>query len=88
MLRIDLDKTYTFLKHPGDIGFRLIKHRKNKDGSWGENIVGYYSTVEDGLNGYVKEQTKNSNATTIKELHDEIKELKAYVKKIAEGQVE
>ncbi len=88
MLRIDLDETYTFLKHPGDIGFRLVKHRKSKNGAWVEDVVGYYGTVEAGLNGYVREQTKNSNATTLKELHDEIKELKEYIKKIAEGELE
>lgn len=52
------------------------------------NVDGYYGTIEQALNGFVKLKLRTylskSDENTVKELKDEIKKLKDFIKNISE----
>lgn len=52
----------------------------DKDGKMKFRTIGYYSTLEQVLDGYVKYATRLSNATTLEELKQDLKEISEYIK--------
>ena len=85
MLNIKLEKDILLTSDENQL---LLKKEigVNKEGKMRYRILGFYATLEQSLNGYVKVKIKASEATTLKELLNEIKSLKEYIKKIANAE--
>lgn len=49
--------------------------------------LGYYSTLDQALEGYTRFKIKTSQATTLQELINEIKALRNYIKMLANGEI-
>lgn len=57
----------------------------DKEGKATFKTLGYYSTLEQALEGYLRFKIKTSQATTLQELLNEIKALKHYIKMLSNG---
>lgn len=56
--------------------------QRNKTGEFDFKDIGYYSTIEQDLKGFVKKATLNSKASNLKELTEEIRELYSLIKQL------
>lgn len=57
----------------------------DKNGDTTYRTLGYYSDLEQSLQGYLKYKTRTSDATTLQQVLNEIKTLKKYIKNISGG---
>lgn len=86
-MNIKIDNNYSLrsdLRNVILVENKIIQEGENK-GNPTETTVGYYGTVEGALNGYLKVKTNLSDATSIKELLDEIKNVKNTIKEVLKG---
>ena len=58
---------------------KKVKEGKNKGDEY-LHPIGYYSTVESCMEGLLQYKIKKSDATSIKELVDEIKEISKFIR--------
>jgi len=77
---IKVDDDYTI--RSDDLNFILDKNMVSEQGKSYGRTIGYYSSIENALLGFVKQRTLASNATSVAELIQEIRELNAYIKGI------
>jgi hypothetical protein len=63
---------------------KTVQEGKTK-GKVEENVIGFYATLDDALQSFVKQMQLESNAETIKELIQETKALKKYLKELLGG---
>ena len=63
---------------------KTVQEGKNKD-VIREEVIGFYATLDDALQSFVKQMQLESNAKTIKELIQETKDLKKYLKELLGG---
>lgn len=78
-MNIELDKNYR-LTSDGERNVVLQKKNEKKKYS----TVGYYSTVENAFQGYAQKRIIQSDAETIQELLDEIRDLREYLESVLE----
>lgn len=54
----------------------------NKEGEEVQNytVIGYYPTVEQAINSLIKKKLLNSQATTLKELKEDVESIREFVK--------
>lgn len=86
-MNIKIDNNYSLrsdLRNVILVENKIIQEGENK-GKPTETTIGYYGTVEGALNGYLKVKTNLSNATSIKELLDEIKSVKTIISEVLQG---
>ena len=60
---------------------------KDKKNNQIYRTLGYYTTLEQALDGYAKYKIRTSQATTLQELLNEVKALKNYIKMLANGEI-
>ena len=64
-------------------------NKKEDSKNFGEEYwtnSGFYRTLEDALNGYLTKKIRQSNATTLQEIAQEIKETRKLFAQIARGE--
>lgn len=85
-MNIKIDDTFSLKSDP--LNVMLVETKTRQDGKnigkKVDTVVGYYGTVESALLGYLTYKTNTSQATTIKQLRDDIKEVKEIILKIME----
>ena len=61
--------------------------KEDKDGKECRNTSaqGFYASVEDAINGYLRRRVNASQATSIRELIEEIRDLRKYVHELVKG---
>jgi hypothetical protein len=85
-LNIKIDKNYSLKSDPRNV--ILVENKTvqdgNNKGTEYESTIGYYGNIEQALNGYLNVKINTSEATSIKELLDEIKGVKEIIKGMLE----
>ena len=69
-------------------GFTLkqfMRFDKNEEPVY--KVLGYYSTLEQSLNGYTKYKTRTSEATTLQQVINEIQALKNHINLLVKGEL-
>ena len=89
MQQILLDKKHDVMHDGRQFVLRVYKGERKKPLPTGSNAIweayAYDRKLENVLEAYMDKKLGDSNATTIPDLIQEIKELRAYIKQICEG---
>ena len=72
-MNIKLDRTYYL--ESDDMSFMLVYYDKKGN----RKVNGYYGTLEQLIKSFINVKLRKSNATTLKEIKQELEELKTYV---------
>lgn len=86
-MNIKIDKEYSIQSDERNIILVRAKEstRGKNTGEVYEANVSYHATVEKALNDYLRVKTNLSNATSIQELLNEIKEIKKTIENVLNG---
>jgi len=85
IMNIILKGGYVLESDTNQIILKKLTGTNNKAGNPNKTVVGYHSTIASALNGYVKNSILESEATEIKELLKEVKDLDNYIKEMLGG---
>lgn len=86
-MNIKIDKEYSIQSDERNIILvrtKEVKKGKNIGGDYNEN-VSYSATIQAALNDYLRVKTNLSEATTIQELLNEVKEIRKTINKVLGG---
>lgn len=81
-MNIKIEGNYYLKSDPRNV--ILTECKVSETGTEYDSVIGYYGTVEEALNGYLKFKTNTSEATTLNQLLNEIGETKKIIKRMLE----
>ncbi len=85
-MNIKIDNNYSLKSDPRNVV--LIENKVSEKGTEYESTIGYYGTVESALKGYLKHKNNTSEATSINQLLNEIKETRKTIESVLGGSYE
>lgn len=86
-MNIRIDDEYKIISDERNVILVRIKETKRGEsaGNTYEENVGYYANVQSALKKYLRVKTNLSNATSIQELLDEVKEFNKTIENVLNG---
>lgn len=85
-MKIQLDKEYGIKRLDANnlVVYKLVERTKKEDKSkyMDEEVLGFYSTLQVALKGYVKHSTRNCDCQSVAELLEKLEEINLAIKNI------
>lgn len=81
-MNIKIDENFSLKSDPRNV--ILVENKISENKKEYESTIGYYGNIEGALKGYLKYKINTSEATTLNEILDEIKEIHNTIDKLLE----